>query len=115
MEFAFPRCQGDALDFHVVDAEDHLQPVPGYLFREPDPAHCKRVAVSAIDAIIVPGLAFSASGSTRLGRGGGFYDRILADPSLRATILGVCFALQVREDLPREEHDRGVDEVITER
>ena len=112
---AFPRCEGDRLTFHLVESEDQLHSVPGFQFREPDPECCERVELSAIDTILVPGLAFTESGAIRLGRGGGFYDRLLSDPSLNAQRLGICFNLQLCASLPREDHDQRVDEVITER
>ena len=111
----YPRCEGEHLKFYLVETDNDLQPVPGYRFREPNPKHCKLIAYSAIDTILVPGLAFTGTGSIRLGRGGGFYDRLLSDPELRAHKLGVCFALQLRDSLPREAHDQGVDTVITEK
>lgn len=65
-----------------------------------------------IDAVIVPGLAFTAGGR-RLGQGGGFYDRYL--PLLRdeCVVIGVCFAEQIVDDLPSEAHDRVMDVVIS--
>ncbi len=64
------------------------------------------------DVVIVPGLAFTRSG-TRLGQAGGYYDRYLAaHPD--ATAVGLCFAWQVVDDLPAEPHDEKVDWVVTE-
>ena len=110
---AYPRRVEESLTFHIVESENELLPVPGFRFREPDPNCCKLVELSAIDTVLIPGLAFTATGSVRLGRGGGFYDRLLSDPSLRAHRLGICFALQLRNSLPQEAHDQGVNEVIT--
>ena len=67
---------------------------------------------SAPDLVLVPGLAFDATGA-RLGRGKGFYDRWLgANPSV--TSLGVCFKCQILESLPAEAHDARVDAILTE-
>jgi 5-formyltetrahydrofolate cyclo-ligase len=67
---------------------------------------------SAPDLVLVPGLAFDATG-VRLGRGKGFYDRWLAaNPSV--TSLGVCFKCQILESLPAEAHDARVDAILTE-
>jgi 5-formyltetrahydrofolate cyclo-ligase len=65
------------------------------------------------DYVLVPGLAFSRDGH-RLGRGGGFYDRLLAGRAREATKIGVCFALQLQSEIPRAEHDIIVDAVITD-
>lgn len=64
------------------------------------------------DVTIVPGLAFTRSGQ-RLGQGGGYYDRYLAQHPGTHT-LGVCFCEQLAESLPSETHDRSVDRVVAE-
>jgi 5-formyltetrahydrofolate cyclo-ligase len=69
------------------------------------------VSVSSIDCILVPGLAFTSCGR-RLGRGGGYYDRTLAEIAPQALALGVCFSLQMVETLPAESHDQSVHYVL---
>lgn len=58
--------------------------------------------------ILVPGRAFSTDG-TRLGRGKGFYDlwlgKIPEDKKNRVHLAGVCFPLQIAENIPTDEHD----------
>ena len=68
---------------------------------------------AVIDVVLVPGLAFTRDGR-RLGQGGGFYDRFL--PLLRpgCMTVGVCFAEQVVDDLPSEDHDRILDALVTD-
>ncbi len=66
-----------------------------------------------IDAALIPGLAFDRAGG-RLGRGGGFYDRLLATPGFRAVKIGVGFGVQLVVDVPRAAHDVRVDIVATE-
>lgn len=56
------------------------------------------------DLIVVPGLAFSPEGH-RMGRGGGFYDRLLAGRARAAFKVGVCFTLQLRDEIPHAAHD----------
>ena len=65
------------------------------------------------DFVLVPGLAFSRNGY-RLGRGGGFYDRLLAGRARDAVKVGVGFELQLTDDIPRAEHDVILDRVITD-
>lgn len=83
-----------------------------------EPAGGRSVCSEEIDLVLVPGLAFDAVGR-RLGRGGGFYDRFLADPLLRrgglTTTCGVAFDFQVIEQVPTLGHDMRVDAVVTER
>ena len=71
------------------------------------------IDVAQLDLILVPGLAFTLDG-LRLGRGGGFYDRLLAGCPTRARRIGVCFATQIVGAMPTEEHDQRVERVITE-
>jgi len=60
---------------------------------------------------LVPGLAFTRDGR-RLGYGGGWYDRLLAEADRHATKFGIAYAFQIVEDLPSEQHDVSVDGVI---
>lgn len=51
------------------------------------------------DVVIVPGLAFTPTG-VRLGQGGGWYDRFLAEVRPECLTVGVCFAEQMVDELP---------------
>ena len=62
---------------------------------------------------LIPGVAFDESGG-RLGRGGGWYDRLLPRFS-RASRCGLAYALQVVERLPLDPWDVSMDTIITER
>ena len=81
--------------------------------REPRP-ECPAVAPGAIDWVLVPGVAFDASGA-RLGYGGGYYDRLLPLVARRAPRVAGTFALQVVDRVPFGPHDVRVDLVVTER
>jgi len=83
-------------------------------------AHGKEVAMpddevdsSWPDVVIVPGVAFTVDGD-RLGQGGGWYDRFLAELAPEVTTIGVGFELQLLERLPVEPHDVRLDHVVTE-
>ena len=69
--------------------------------------------VETPDLILVPGVAFSRD-LHRLGRGNGFYDRLLAGRAASALKLGVCFSFQRLETIPIEPHDAVLDQVITD-
>lgn len=71
------------------------------------------VEVAALDIMIVPGLAFSPANLTRLGRGGGYYDRLLADPECRAHRIALAHDFQRIDDLPIEPHDQKIHEIIS--
>lgn len=68
-------------------------------------------AYGRIDLALVPGMAFDGQGN-RLGRGKGYYDRLL--PQLEAYKIGLCFQFQVCEAIPTEAFDCPMDEVWTE-
>lgn len=65
------------------------------------------------DVILMPLLAFDKRG-TRLGYGGGYYDRTLERLSRRPRLVGLAFAAQELEDIPREPHDVPLDTIVTE-
>src|SRR5215217_1379966 len=65
------------------------------------------------DVILVPLLGFDAAG-TRLGYGGGYYDRTLAVMQKRPMLIGLAFAAQRFDHIPRAEHDVPLDAVVTE-
>jgi 5-formyltetrahydrofolate cyclo-ligase len=63
-----------------------------------------------IDLILVPGLAFDARGG-RLGYGAGYYDTFLAEHP-DAFKAGICFRGQLVDEVPMEEHDVFLDQII---
>ena len=86
---------------------------PGHLGIPEPHASCPEVGRDEIDWVLVPGVAFDATGQ-RLGYGGGFYDRLL--PVLRRAVQRVAgaFEMQVVEAVPLAPHDCGVDAIVTE-
>lgn len=86
---------------------------PGFRgIREPK----RRDPVPATDAdvVLVPGVAFDARGQ-RLGYGGGFYDAFLDSLPPKIPRIGVCFDIQIVEEVPAGEHDELVGVVVSER
>ena len=76
---------------------------------------CSAILHPAQGIILVPGLAFTEFG-TRLGRGAGYYDKVLAimEQSTLAgfTSIGICRSSQLVGDLPQQPHDMKVDMVL---
>ena len=66
----------------------------------------------SIDLAIIPGVAFDPA-CNRLGRGRGYYDRLLAHPNFKACKIGYCFPFQMVEHIPTEPHDCKMDAVIS--
>lgn len=69
---------------------------------------------SQMDVVILPLLGFDARG-TRLGQGGGYYDRSLSRAYFRPYRLGLAYALQGVPTLPRESWDQPLHAALTER
>ena len=69
------------------------------------------VEPAQIDLALVPALAYDIR-CMRMGRGGGYYDRYLADfPSVT---VGLCRDALLQKKIPAEPHDRPVGLVVTE-
>lgn len=66
-----------------------------------------------VDLAIVPGLAFDEQG-TRLGYGGGYFDRFLKTLREDCPVLALCYEFQVIKHIPTEVHDVPVDMILTE-
>jgi 5-formyltetrahydrofolate cyclo-ligase len=76
---------------------------------EPD-GGCPVIPLNQLDLVLVPAVAFDFAGR-RLGRGKGFYDRLLAE--VRGHTCGVCFDEQIVAELPEEPHDVRVNSIVT--
>jgi len=78
------------------------------------PAAVEPWPADQIDLIVVPALAYDRHGH-RLGRGGGFYDRFLSAPEVKAVSCGLAFHEQVVDQVPCDENDYPVDILVTDR
>ena len=76
----------------------------------PEPVADEPVADDETALVLMPGVAFTKNGD-RMGYGGGYYDRFLADEPNHPTV-ALCYAFQVMETLPTEEFDIPVDLVL---
>lgn len=108
--WAYPRVTGEFLTFHRV-ADPAAELLPG-AFGILEPAgDAPKIPAAGIDAFICPGLAFDRRGG-RLGRGRGFYDRLLANARPDAVKIGVCFPFQLVASTFPEPHDIAMNLVI---
>lgn len=105
--FFLPRVNGVNLDILPYD-ESRLELGS---FHIEEPTGNETVSPEEIDLIVVPAVAYDRRGN-RLGRGKGFYDRLLAEA--RATKIGVGYEFQLLDELPAEPHDVPMDYVITQ-
>jgi 5-formyltetrahydrofolate cyclo-ligase len=73
-----------------------------------EPAQALR-EIPPVDVVVVPGVAFDRR-NNRLGRGKGYYDRLLA--TINTYKIGVCFGCQLLEHVPHDAHDVRMDRVV---
>jgi 5-formyltetrahydrofolate cyclo-ligase len=86
---------------------------PGrYGLEEPPGPRLPAGALATVDVVVVPALAVARDG-TRLGRGGGYYDRALPAARDGAVLVALVFDDELVDRLPAGEHDRRVDAVVT--
>ncbi len=100
-----PRVNGDSVD--IVPADSSLSRSNRFHIAEPQG---EPVNPDVIDLIIVPAVALDPQGH-RLGRGKGYYDRLLATTS--AFSIGVALECQLVNAVPCEPHDITLNAVIT--
>ena len=104
---AVPKVYGDTMRF--IYLEDLSQVEKGYA-GIPEPVADAPVAEDKNALVLMPGLAFTKNGD-RMGFGGGFYDRFLAEEPEHPT-LALCYGFQMVETLPTEDFDVPVDTVL---
>ena len=104
---AVPKIYGDTMRFVYLD--DLTRVETGYA-GIPEPVADEPVADDKTALVLMPGLAFTKEGH-RMGYGGGFYDRFLAEEPHHPT-LALCYGFQMMESLPTEEYDIPVDCVL---
>lgn len=94
--------------YRIVDADRDVRP-GRFGIREPA-EHCVPLAPEQIELVLVPGIGFGLNGG-RLGRGKGYYDRLLAKvPGIKC---GVAFEWQIEPEIPLEPHDVAMDWLVS--
>lgn len=104
-----PVVVGSQLELRVYQTSSQLLP-GSYGIMEPQ--SLPFLNYPNIELAVIPGMAFDREGN-RLGRGKGYYDRLLS--SLKAHKIykiGICFEFQYVQEIPTEAHDIPMDEVI---
>lgn len=101
---------GGELSWHRFDGLGRL--VTGrHGILEPAPGSTAFTSWPSPAVVLTPGAAFTPKGE-RLGQGGGYYDRFLAEFS--GLSIGLAYSCQIAPSLPQSGHDRPVDYVVTE-
>ena len=104
-----PVVEGDYLLIREYVGKDSLAEGAFHIMEPTGPVF---TAFETIDLVVVPGVAFDGQ-RHRLGRGKGYYDRLLSLPAFQHCYkLGICFAFQKVAEVPVEANDILMDEVL---
>lgn len=110
-QWAFPRIDGDSLVFCLPHDENSFR-TNQFGIEEPRAEASQELPLAQVEALLIPAVAFDRK-CRRLGRGKGYYDRILEN--FNGLKVGVASTLQIAEaDLPTEPHDVAMDLVVTD-
>ncbi len=103
-----PVIKGDDLEIVLFTGKDCL--VEGAKYGIPEPSGERIKDEQIIDLVIVPGVAFDKEGN-RMGRGAGYYDRILKRVP-QAKKIALAYTYQMIDKVPVEPHDIKMDKII---
>ena len=104
----FPRIQnGDMVFCDCESINDSEFEVSSYGIKEPESSKAA-VDPKDIDVVVLPAVAYNEEG-TRLGMGGGYYDRFISALDKKPYLLGICYEFQICSDLPVTDHDLTAD------
>ena len=109
--FFFPRMQKTHLELYEWSPQAPWIVGP-YGVEEPDPQQWQKASLAEVDLALIPGIAFDPKGH-RLGRGAGYFDRLLGDSSCHAIKVGIAWSWQILTNIPIEEYDVKMDFVVT--
>lgn len=109
----YPRTAADGSgEFVAVSSNADLCPGPLGIREPSGTAGFSKDDCTAF-TVFVPAVAFDRTGN-RLGRGKGWYDRILTGQKDKATVVGLAYEFQIVEEVPITPWDKSVDYIITE-
>lgn len=109
-EIALPIVTGNELKLFLYRGKEALRQ-GAFGIWEPDGC-CPETDEKAIGCILVPGIAFDRA-HNRMGRGKGYYDRLLQ--TVAAPKIGLAFHFQVFDRVPVDSFDRKMDYIATDR
>jgi len=107
-QIALPALQGSHIIYKMYEGQGCLRRGEFGIY---EPFGTQTIDLENIDLIVAPGVAFDRSGA-RIGRGGGYYDRLLTD--FHKPVIGLCYRFQMLDAITVEAHDRKMTSVITD-
>lgn len=109
--WGLPRCVDRSLVWHEWTPQIELQK-GAFGIVEPSP-NSPIIAPERVDLILVPCVACDRNGY-RLGYGGGFYDRLLAQPEWNKPTIAILFEFAIIEDFEIDSWDKPLTAICTE-
>ncbi len=107
-QIILPSVQKEILVLRKFEDVQHLKTGEKYGIQEPEGENFNDF--EKIEVVIVPGIAFDKA-NNRMGRGRAFYDKLLK--KMKTYKIGVCFDFQMIENVPVDEFDVKMDEIIS--
>jgi 5-formyltetrahydrofolate cyclo-ligase len=108
---ALPRYVAAGDTYEACQVSDAQHDLRTGRFGLPEPVTaCSSLDLKQLDLTLVPGVAFALNGN-RLGRGKGYYDRLLE--KIPGCKCGVAFDWQLKVDIPTEGHDVRLNCILT--
>lgn len=102
-----PVVVGDVLELRLFRGEERMA-TSAFGIKEPVGEAFE--LYGEIDLALIPGVSFDLDGH-RLGRGKGYYDKLL--PLISAKKIGLCFPVQITSAIPTDSWDIPMDAVVT--
>jgi len=117
-----PRVDARHRALRLFEVKEISSLSPGYMgIPEPPPARSDEVTLNAVDLVVIPGTGYDLRGS-RIGYGGGYYDRLLSYESKQLAkvekhiiTVALAFEEQIGDHIPVEPHDIQVDIIVTDK
>ncbi len=107
---ALPRFDAETKTYIACGVRDIAADLASGRFGIREPVESCAPIKGPLDLILVPGVAFDLKGG-RVGRGAGYYDRLLA--AFAGPRCGVAFDEQIAEEIPCEDHDLAINYIVT--
>lgn len=99
----------NTMEFCTYEDDESLRQMPPYGILEPTTRRYTPQPAAERSVMLVPGVAFTNKGH-RLGHGRGYYDRFLA--RYRMKTIGICFPFQIVEEVPTDQYDITINQLI---
>ncbi|MEM1282222.1 MAG: 5-formyltetrahydrofolate cyclo-ligase [Chlamydiota bacterium] len=111
-KLALPKLDGKKMKVYRVIKMERELVENNWGILEPNPQLCEEVQLSEISLVLVPAIGFDKN-NHRIGYGGGFYDRFLAELSSEIPFFGIGYKEQfTKETIPAEPTDIPLSEVF---